>query len=60
MLNGLRTKLSAKVGAGDQIDIEWEDNGTDVDESETDGHRLRLRAGGRRRADQDGQKNQNA
>lgn len=26
MLNGLRTKLSAKVGAGDQIDIEWEDN----------------------------------
>ncbi len=26
MLNGIRTKLSAKVGAGDQIDIEWEDN----------------------------------
>ena len=26
MLNGARAKLSAKVGAGDQIDIEWEDN----------------------------------
>ncbi|MBQ7158320.1 MAG: RluA family pseudouridine synthase [Treponema sp.] len=26
LLNGLRSKLSAKVGAGDQIDIEWEDN----------------------------------
>lgn len=26
MLNGNRAKLSAKVGAGDQIDIEWEDN----------------------------------
>ena len=26
MLNGQRVKLSAKVGAGDQIDIEWEDN----------------------------------
>lgn len=26
LLNGVRAKLSAKVGAGDQIDIEWEDN----------------------------------
>lgn len=26
MLNGNRVKLSAKVSAGDQIDIEWEDN----------------------------------